>query len=146
MSREMLPEYIFGFMPVLHRKLLKRRPHTELPRQKMNVLHKINFHDGRPMSYYCEEMIISKPNMTKLVNDLLERGMVTRGHDSEDRRVITIHITEKGREAVKTVFDDMKAQIVETTSVLSDEEINQLIDSFKTIKTIFEKLENNDFE
>ena len=142
MNREQLPEYIFGFMPVLHRKLLRRRPHTNLPRQAMNVLHHISFHDGESMKFYGDKMSISKPNMTKIVNILIDEGFVTRKHSSEDRRIITLHMTETGKVKMKEHFDDMKAQILESTSSLSDEEIQQLIDSFATIKRIFEKLDD----
>lgn len=142
MNREKLPEYIFGFMPVLHRKLLRRRPQSDMPRQVMNVLNTIEFHDSRPMKYYCEKMSISKPNMTKIVNTLIEKGFVTRQNSQEDRRVITLHMTELGKVKVKAYYDDLKAQIIESTNVLNDHEMQALLDSFETIKTIFEKLDD----
>lgn len=146
MNREQLPEYIFGFMPVLSRKLLKRRPVANIPRQSMNVLHNIHFNNGEPMKFYGEKMIISKPNMTKLVNGLIEEGLVTRQHSQEDRRIITLHITEKGTELVENHYSDMKAQILESTSVLSDEEMQDLLNSFETIRQIFDKLDEHERE
>ena len=143
MDRERLPEYIFAFMPVLHRKLLKRHPKCALPRQMMNVLHTVSFRDGMPMKFYGKQMSISKPNMSKIVNDLIERGFVTRGQDDKDRRIITLHITSKGRDAVNEHYNDLKSQIVESTSVLTDDEMKALLDSFETIKRIFDKLEDH---
>lgn len=143
MNREKLPEYIFGFMPVLHRKLLRRHPRSVLSRQSMNLLHFINFHDGKPMKFYGHEMTISRPNMTKLVDGLIEEGLVVRRHCEQDRRVITLHITEQGRTMVCAYYDDMRAQILESTSGLRDEEIQALLDSFETIKRIFDKLDDH---
>ena len=141
MNRELLPDYIFGFIPVLHRKLLRRRPNCVIPRQHMNVLNNINFHDGQPMKFYGEKMFISKPNMTKIVGSLIDDGFVTRGQDKDDRRIITLHMTEKGTAFVEEHFGELKAQIVENTNSLSDEEMQELIDSFETIKRIFDKLD-----
>lgn len=142
MDREQLPEYIFGFMPILHRKLLKRHPKCILPRQMMNVLHNVSYRDGMPMKFYGRQMSISKPNMSKIVNDLIEREYLTRGQDSNDRRIITLNITDKGREAVNEHYRDLKSQIIENTSKLSDDEIKDLLDSFETIKKIFDKLDD----
>lgn len=143
MDREQLPEYIFGFMPILHRKLLKRHPKCVLPRQMMNVLHNVSYRDGMPMKFYGKEMSISKPNMSKIVNDLIDKEFLTRGHDDNDRRIITLNITVKGRQAVDEHYNDLKSQIIESTNKLSDDEIKDLLDSFETIKKIFDKLDDH---
>jgi len=141
MNRELLPEYIFGFMPILRRKLIKGHPTCELPKQQMNVLIHISLNDGQPMNHYSQKMSISKPNMTKVVNGLIEGGYVTRGKDKKDRRIITLHMTEAGRGIVTEHWNDMKAQIMASTQKLSDDEMQALFDSFETIKEIFEKLD-----
>lgn len=141
MNRELLPEYIFGFMPILRRKLIKNHPSCELPRQQMNVLHHIANNDGQPMNHYGHKMSISKPNMTKVVNGLIESGYVTRGKDSHDRRIITLHMTEEGKKIVGDHLNDMKEQIMASTSQLTDDEMQALYDSFETIREIFEKLD-----
>lgn len=141
MNRELLPEYIFGIMPILRRKLLKRHPACELPHQQMNVLIHISHNDGQAMNHYGHKMSISKPNMTKVVNRLIEGGFVTRGKDKHDRRIITLHMTIEGKKIVDNHWNDMKAQIMASTRQLSDAEMQALYDSFETIKEIFEKLD-----
>ena len=42
---------------------------------------------------------ISRPNVTTLINKLIEGGLVQRIHDEKDRRVIYITITDKGKKA-----------------------------------------------
>lgn len=143
LSREKLAEQIFEIFPVFHRKLFKRKPDSQLPQQLMHVLHDIQYEDGRPMKFYCDKMMISKPNMTKIVNKLIEENLVTRGIDVTDRRIITLHITEQGKEIVNTQFKEMKRQIVESLDPLSEEDIKQLNDSFETIRRIFGKLQSH---
>lgn len=147
MNREKLPEYIFNFFPLLHKKLLRSRPTTVVTRQQMDLMHKIKFRPDKPMSYYGEKMLISKPNLSKLVNDLIEEGYLTRKRDENDRRVVTIHLTDEGHSLVEAFFKDMGNQIIESVKVLTDEEVNELVKSFDTIQRLFEKLEtkNEDF-
>lgn len=142
MSREELPDQIMEMFPLMRHKLFMRRPSYEIPRQQMDVLHKIKFHPGKTMSYYCEKTIISRPNMTKVVNQLIESGLVERERDPNDRRSVILNTTEKGEEVVEAFFKDLKDQIMESTMVLDDENIEALIHSFKTIRSIFEKLDN----
>lgn len=146
MSREELPDHILSIFPLFRHKLHRRHPKSVIPRQQMDVLHKIKFHPGKPMSFYCEKAVISRPNMTKVVNQLIDGGMVERKRDPDDRRIVTLDITEKGEKVVKAFFKDLKEQIYEATKVLSDEDVDALINSFVTIKTIFEKMDNASHE
>jgi DNA-binding MarR family transcriptional regulator len=43
---------------------------------------------------------VRAPSMTRIVQELLADGMVTRVPDTEDRRVVRIHATPKGRRAL----------------------------------------------
>lgn len=142
MEREKLAEYIFEFLPVLHRKMLCRHRPYKIPRQQMTLLKSILHNDGMPMKHYGHRMSISKPNMTKVVNHLIEEGYVTRGTDPDDRRIITLHITDEGKKTVEAFYDSFKSEIIESTQALSDEDMDALIDSFKTIQSILSKLDD----
>ncbi|MFG2191950.1 MarR family winged helix-turn-helix transcriptional regulator [Streptomyces sp. NPDC048639] len=43
---------------------------------------------------------VTQPAMTQLVSRLQESGLVTRASDPEDGRVVRVHITDAGREAL----------------------------------------------
>lgn len=144
MNREKLPEYIFNMFPLLHKKLLMRHPDSVVTRQQMNLMHKIKFHPNGTMSEYCHKTMISKPNMSKLVNGLIDEGYVVRHRDNEDRRKVTLNLSEKGNEVVAKFFRDMGKQIVDSTQALTEDEINQLVESFDTIHTLLDKLDSHE--
>jgi MarR family 2-MHQ and catechol resistance regulon transcriptional repressor len=50
-----------------------------------------------PMSVLSESLLVSKANITGLMDSLEKRGYVRRRPDPQDRRVILAEITEKGR-------------------------------------------------
>lgn len=72
------------------------------------------------------KLLQSKGNISTIISNLAERGLVERRRDEEDRRFITVHLTEEGRSLIADLFPRHVAQIVETMSVLSNEEIDEL--------------------
>src|ERR1035437_4927441 len=48
------------------------------------------------MSEIGEKLFISKPNVTTLIDKLIENGFTERLPDKSDRRIIKIRITKKG--------------------------------------------------
>lgn len=51
-----------------------------------------------PMSRLADELDVALPNATGIVGRLAERGLVERGTDPEDRRVVRVGLSAGGRE------------------------------------------------
>jgi MarR family 2-MHQ and catechol resistance regulon transcriptional repressor len=71
-----------------------------------------------------ERMLEKSPNVTRLVDKLIQKEMVTRDRAKKDKRVIKLHITEQGLQTLAQldqVFDDINA-----SNLLTEEEANQL--------------------
>lgn len=141
MDRDILIDYILNFMPLIHKKIIKRSHGCKMSRQQMWLLFTIKNHNGKPMKYYCEKLMISKPNLTTVSNKLIEEGLLERKTDNNDRRIINLYITEKGieflDEHMKTVKEDMSKRL----EVLNDEDVKTLNKNFQEIKSIFSKLD-----
>jgi MarR family 2-MHQ and catechol resistance regulon transcriptional repressor len=73
-----------------------------------------------------EKLLQSKGNITTIVNNLEDRDLVERRRDEEDRRYVTVHLTEQGESLIRDVFPEHVRRIVDVMSVLSDEEIETL--------------------
>lgn len=84
---------------------------------------------------------ISKPQMTRWIDRMVDMGLVERWPDTADRRVINIALTEKGNE----VFTELKNTIIrdfkEKLSCLSDEDLRELSASMMRLADILSKLE-----
>jgi MarR family 2-MHQ and catechol resistance regulon transcriptional repressor len=72
------------------------------------------------------KVLKSAGNMTTVVDNLERRGLVERRRDREDRRVVTIHLTDHGRELVRDVFPRVVEVLVDAFSALSAGEQQQL--------------------
>jgi DNA-binding MarR family transcriptional regulator len=64
---------------------------------------------GLPCSFVAEEMITQVPDLTRLVDRLCAAGLVTRGRSPEDRRVVLLKLTAKGRR----LLDNLDGPVVD---------------------------------
>lgn len=85
---------------------------------------------------------ISSPNMTPLIDRLIEKGYAGRLSDSQDRRVIKIAITAKGRRFVAGKRRLVRNEIKKNLSTLSLEEVLTLSGAIETFRKIIARVGN----
>jgi MarR family transcriptional regulator, 2-MHQ and catechol-resistance regulon repressor len=68
------------------------------------------------------KILKSTGNITLVIDNLGKNGLVRRERDSEDRRFLTVHLTDGGRSLIARVFAEVQAAIVADLSCLSAEE------------------------
>jgi MarR family 2-MHQ and catechol resistance regulon transcriptional repressor len=79
--------------------------------------------------HQCElgrKLLRSSGNITMVVDNLEKRGLVRRERGREDRRFVTVHITEEGRRLIGRIFPGHVANIVTQMSVLTAAEQDEL--------------------
>jgi len=137
---------LYLFFPLFRKKLFKhkKRPDkNKMPHSYYHILKVLSKRSELPMSEIGRRVYISKSNMTSLIDKLVENGLAERLPDENDRRVINIAITDKGRNLVgkwrKHSNNDIKMKL----STLSDEDQETFYESIENIKTILNKIENN---
>jgi DNA-binding MarR family transcriptional regulator len=81
------------------------KANAELTNNQYNVLRILRgSHPARlACSDIAQRMIARDPDVTRLVDRLSRRGLVTRVRGRKDRRVIEIAITDKGRAVLKSL-------------------------------------------
>ncbi len=91
-----------------------------------------------------ERMIEKSPNTTRLMDKLVDKGLIDRTRCKTDRRIVYVEITEKGMSLLTDIdltFDDSQFR----TNNLSDEEaevLSNLLDKVRenlTVGNIFKK-------
>lgn len=72
------------------------------------------------------KLLRSTGNLTTVVDNLERDGLVERRRDADDRRVVTVHPTARGRALIDDVFPRHVAAVVGWLSVLDPDEQRQL--------------------
>ena len=88
-----------------------------------------------------EKLLIPKPQMTHLIDRLVGLEIVERRPDTADRRITNITLTEKGRKMIEEHDRLFKSSIKENLSCLTDEELQELSTSLRSLRDILSKLQ-----
>ena len=97
----------------------------------------------QPISEVAKKLFISTPNMTKLLNKLIDEGMIERIPGEKDRRIININLTEKGSTYLKSRFLEIQSSLKDKISSLPDEKLDKLNDSLITIKEVLNEISSD---
>ena len=73
--------------------------YKELTVNDMHVIEAIDIHDAKNMTTVAKSLSVTTGTLTISVNGLVKKGYVERTRSEEDRRVVLISLTEKGRKA-----------------------------------------------
>lgn len=79
-----------------------------------------------PMSRVAEKYMLTKAGLTSIIDRLEEKNLVKRVRSEEDRRVIYVELTDKGREKLaesRKVFQEVLANFMRK---ISEDEIKEL--------------------
>lgn len=84
-----------------------------------------------PQGLACSEigarMINHDPDITRLVDRLERRGLVARGREHQDRRVITTRITDSGLELLKALDQPLAEFHRQLLGHLGERRLNSLV-------------------
>ena len=95
------------------------------------------------MSELGDDLCISKPNLTVVIDNLIADKMVKRMNDSTDRRIIRIQITDKGEKFLNSTKTIVKKEFKKLLSNLDKEEIEKLSVSAANMKGLILKIKSN---
>ena len=73
-----------------------------------------------------DKLLQSKGNISTIISNLEDREFVERRRDPDDRRYVTVHLTDEGEALIADVFPDHVQRIAKTLGVLDNEEIEEL--------------------
>lgn len=93
-----------------------------------------------PVSELAKTLMITKPQMTHLVEQLVKKNVIERQPDARDRRVIHLALTEKGLALRDAVQQKVEENIREVLAGLSTEELKSMAEALETLRKIGAKL------
>ena len=86
-----------------------------------------------------ENMHVSAPTITGIVDRLQRAQYLRRTHDKEDRRAINIKLTEKGQKEAKMIISKIRNRWKSILVHLKENERESFLDILKSILNVLEK-------
>ena len=146
MNEKLIGDFSFAFwnfIPQYHRfmhKYYNRCSKFSLNKNQKKAMMIIHYHGKMCMSYLGECIDLQKGSLTTLVDSLEKEGYIKRLPQTNDRRKTILTLTTKANDLVKKRQNEIKGYIHESFKNISNNEIEELINSFRKITNIMEKL------
>jgi len=140
-------ENLLYVMPVINKKLMSVNPRRILADKRLSRLHimimgTLERNGKMRASEIGREFMILKPQMTRLIKELVDAGLVDQIPDLRDKRAKYIILTEQGKFARKKFRQLLKKSIAERLTRLSGDEVDEfsvLLTGLQHIGSILEK-------
>jgi DNA-binding MarR family transcriptional regulator len=88
-----------------------------------------------------ERLQVARPQMTHLVDRLVDKELVERQTDTTDRRMVNVMLTDKGKTTMEEHDSSIRKAIKENLSCFTDEELDVLSDSLRKLRDLLSKLQ-----
>lgn len=109
----------------------------DITNNDMHVIEAVGIGDPRNMSAVAKLLSITVGTLTIAVNNLVKKGYIERVRSKEDRRVVLVSLTEKGKKAYQHHKRFHEEMIQSLLKGLSDQEINTLVTALTNLREFF---------
>jgi len=96
------------------------------------------------MTEVSRKLGIPKPNVTVLVDKLIEKKLIERISDKQDRRIVMIKLTKKGLDFLEATRNTYHRQITNKLQLIPEKELIKFADAILIVRNTFTALETID--
>lgn len=116
-----------------------------LSQQQYNILRILrgSLETGLPTMEIANRMINKAPNVTRIVDRLIDKGFVCREDSPNDRRQVVVCISEAGLEILGKLDEPIRQRNREILIELTDGKINEIISSLETVQLSINNYQKN---
>lgn len=117
----------------------KKHVSTKLTRSEALVLYKLGKMGPQRASKLASSLFITTGGLTGITDKLVSGGYIYRKRDDEDRRVVYLSLSDKGKETLQLMYASRKAFISMLFEGISDQELKQLLQIIKKVQSNLEQ-------
>lgn len=131
---------VFNGIMDIEETALRRSQFSDLSIKEMHTIEAIGLHDFCTSTEVANRLNITVGTLTVAVNNLVRKGYVERFRPEEDRRVVRLGLTKKGKLLYRLHAKFHREMVKETLVGMSEEETEILIKGLENLhKFLFDK-------
>ena len=127
----------------IEQKAIITEDFQDITNNDMHIIEAIGMNEPKNMSTIAREISVTVRPLTTAMNRLEKKGYVLRERGKEDRRVVYISLTERGRAAYVHHARFHKAMIDSISDELTSEEMELLIKTLTKLDKWFRNWQEN---
>ena len=143
---DLIIQNFISVIPLFKKKLIHENcgfDKNSLNHSHFQIMSVLKNNGKLPISEVAKQLFISTPNMTKLLNKLIDEDMIERIPDEKDRRIININLTEKGYKYLEDRYESIKSTLKNRLSSLPDDKLDKLNESLVTLKDVLSEISSD---
>lgn len=133
--------HLFNEIWSLEEKAIITEEFKDISNNDMHIIEAIGLGDDSTMSVVARKLKITAGSLTTSMNSLVNKRYVERMRSEEDRRVVYIRLTEKGRRAYSHHEDFHRQMTNAVIEKLNEEEVPVLLKTLDSLSAFFKKYE-----
>ena len=127
----------------IEQKAIITEEFQDITNNDMHIIEAIGMNEPKNMSTIAREISVTVGTLTIAMNSLVKKGYVLRERGKEDRRVVYISLTERGRAAYVHHARFHKAMIDSISDEMTSEEMELLIKTLTKLDKWFRNRQEN---
>jgi DNA-binding MarR family transcriptional regulator len=143
-NRKTIVENILKLADKLFRKLLPTVPkellEIDVTMPQLKILFILFIHGAMRMSALALDLGVTLATATGLVDRLVERGMVAREGQADDRRVVLCRLSDEGHKAISRIWDSARNNSRGLLVRLETAKLQMLTDVLETMLEVAEQV------
>lgn len=128
---------IFNDILTIEQRALSEGEFKDLSITEIHTIEAIGMYEARSMSEVAKDLRITVGTLTTAINNLVKKDYVERKRVEEDRRVVLIQLTKRGKLAYRVHDKFHKDMIRATIEGLSEQEEQVLVESLEKLNIFF---------
>ena len=120
-------------MRTLRAEMRRNRP-VDLSVPQFRILAFLKRREGASLSDLAEHQGLSLPSISRMIDGLVQRGLVRREDSRQDRRRVILALTEEGRQTFESVAETARARMAEKLDSLSAEESAAVAEAMRLLR------------
>lgn len=129
---------LFNHIMDMEGKAVITEEYWDITNNDIHIIEAIGIDEPRNMSMIAHKLSVTVSTLTTNMNGLEKKGYIRRERSSEDKRVVYVVLTEKGRKAFYHHRDFHKKMIKAIVKNLSEEETEILYHCLENLNSFLE--------
>ncbi|HYN88954.1 MAG TPA: MarR family transcriptional regulator [Ardenticatenaceae bacterium] len=103
----------------------------------LRVLGRARRHPGCSLGDMARAREVSLPTMSKMISGLVDKGLLTRQQDPENRRLVRIALTPEGEQLYLDILSRVQRRIAELLAGLAPGHRHSIVQALETLAELF---------
>jgi DNA-binding MarR family transcriptional regulator len=128
---------LFNDILTIEQRALQDTEYKDISVTEVHTIEAMGMYEPRTMSEVANDLKITVGTLTTAVNNLVKKGYVERKRIEEDRRVVLIHLTKRGK-IVYRIHEKFHSEMIkETVKGMTEQEESILVNSLEKLNDFF---------